>query len=856
MKSLLKFRKNNKGNTLIIVIVGMFLLIMLGATILSTTVMNYSMKSIDRNQKRTFYTAEEAIDEIYAGIGRDVMSSMEYSYSYILNNMLTKDAEGNFEVTDNAELNKAFRSIYYYYLTKQEAESADRPAEWNDIKRDLENNTTVDNKFKYKVNTDDERKELETYLKGMTTGGDGAISRPSVSLPVYEAIDRTIEYEHKTVENTTGENIEMYYFTIEGVEATCVSSDGVTSSISTDVIVEMPIVNINFSAVTTLDYGELFKYSIIAEGDTSKTDPVLKVDFNDDDKKVNIKGNIYAGNLAAEDKVGIDIKPNTYLSVEGTNIVTSGEIKLDSQSYFSVLGKNEGRGNAKLWAKNIKTSGLSNNIDITDVDCVVKDDLEINAQDSSVTISGNYFGIGYRENTAGTGEADSSENDAMYFDTLNNKIYGADGTLLMDMDGYIYEHEKSSSIIVNGSDASIDLSGLKNLLLGGRAYVDLLNPDAAIGEANSTYMTGESVSIRGNQEAYLVPATDEYFNNKVVNTNPVTYNFFEDKVLGKGVMKNNVVAKKVGSNVYFYKVSNNPVEQTRYFEDIYYAMGANKAKVREKVSQMGLKSLLINRATNIYSVGSILTYDPSLETSQRVSVIKHNVENNNNAKFLNYINDIDLRYQAMLKELKDYGNITTSTVPSNVVSSIKTSTKTPWQIYINDTKVEDLLDDGKVDEFNFDGAGYDGGTYHTTYATVDAALTGDTTGIGPFADIVITDEETYTIPYDMNTGVVIASGNVKVMASFTGIIICKGDISIDSAISEVNLMASPDLVQWLASEDKALKTCLKGFQSSSNSGTGDATAKVDISQIKYQDLVAYKNWQKQAVNADIDASRS
>ena len=67
------FRTDNKGNTLGVVLIGIFILSILGTLILGVTATNFNMKLNEKNSQTVFYNAEKAIDAIYAGIGKEVM---------------------------------------------------------------------------------------------------------------------------------------------------------------------------------------------------------------------------------------------------------------------------------------------------------------------------------------------------------------------------------------------------------------------------------------------------------------------------------------------------------------------------------------------------------------------------------------------------------------------------------------------------------------------------------------------------------------------------------------------------------------------------------------------------------------
>lgn len=92
------------------------------------------------------------------------------------------------------------------------------------------------------------------------------------------------------------------------------------------------------------------------------------------------------------------------------------------------------------------------------------DDLSLNGDNCNITIKGKYLGFG--------------SNNA-----LTSNPSGKAST--------------SSAIIVNGRNCTLDMTDINYLLLAGKAYVKLTE--------DSSYVTGDSMGLKGNQEIYLVP---------------------------------------------------------------------------------------------------------------------------------------------------------------------------------------------------------------------------------------------------------------------------------------------------------------------------------------------------------------
>lgn len=77
-------KTDNRGATLIIVVICSAFVMILSTVILSITVTNRQMKKIEHEIKDNFYSAETALDEIKAGLEELVADSLEGAYLGIL----------------------------------------------------------------------------------------------------------------------------------------------------------------------------------------------------------------------------------------------------------------------------------------------------------------------------------------------------------------------------------------------------------------------------------------------------------------------------------------------------------------------------------------------------------------------------------------------------------------------------------------------------------------------------------------------------------------------------------------------------------------------------------------------------
>lgn len=84
---------DNRGSTLILVVICAAFIMILSSVILSLTVTNRQMKKMENDIKNNFYSAETALDEIRAGLEEHVAVSLEEAYAGILDKFTSYSEE-------------------------------------------------------------------------------------------------------------------------------------------------------------------------------------------------------------------------------------------------------------------------------------------------------------------------------------------------------------------------------------------------------------------------------------------------------------------------------------------------------------------------------------------------------------------------------------------------------------------------------------------------------------------------------------------------------------------------------------------------------------------------------------------
>ena len=129
----------------------------------------------------------------------------------------------------------------------------------------------------------------------------------------------------------------------------------------------------------------------------------------------------------------------------------------------------------------------------------------------------------------------------------------------------------NSAIVVNGRNTTIDLSGVQKFLLAGRSYIASSGLKGKQSN-NQDVLLGESLSVKGSQLAYLVPASLLKTGDKVTASNPMNYDDYLESDLPKTAVKDQVdwtqgVAAWGGQSLSDIGVDDTQPVQTVFYND-------------------------------------------------------------------------------------------------------------------------------------------------------------------------------------------------------------------------------------------------------------------------------------------------
>ena len=473
--------KDNKGFSLITVIITVAFIGILGLLVLYLALQNFNMKITGIKGKDSFYTAEQALEEIRLGLQQDVGEAMSAAYIKVMEDY-NKQSSSSDEVLDELR-QKAFETAFLQELTSRVRQSG------KDGASDLPLG-------QYSMDY------LRSYVD-LEKMDDFYSAAETLIVTTPEGKDPVLESDPKS--GLLLKNLKVIY----------VDAKGYAAIIETDIWLGIP--KIQFPTPSTLP--DLMNMVVVAQGGI-----VCKSAENTSaaSGQTRITGSIYAGNFKdtgnASEKMHTSIKvdKNASLAItSGDKVVTEGEVSVDEQGSFSA-----GAG-VTLWTQGIRMTEGNVTLDGT---TYVADDLTVekNAKSgdgSQVKIAGEYYGFG---------SPDSAKKSKNY--TQSGQSVEKDTPRLYD---YSSDADLSSGIVINGRNTTIDLSAVKKFLLAGRSYIAASGVKGSSGNANSDVMLGESLSVKGSQLAYLVPAALLKTGSAVSASNPMNYDAYRASDLVK-----------------------------------------------------------------------------------------------------------------------------------------------------------------------------------------------------------------------------------------------------------------------------------------------------------------------------------
>lgn len=585
---------------------------------------------------------------------------------------------------------------------------------------------------------------------------------------------------------TTGEMItyDKSGIVLKNLRVYYKDSKGYVSVIETDIRIAYP----QFSFASSTALPDLAEYSIIAdEGIVTSTNLGGNVD---------ITGSIYGDslNVVIPDNAG---KLNINHTGAG-KVIFKHEMSLDNASFSA-------EDTVAFWAEDIIAD--SSNLTLIG-ETNIANDLNIKGNQSSITLKGSYNGYG----------------------------------------NSLTESDKSSAILINGSNSSLDMSDIEEITVAGHAYVG--TKSANLGSLTGTergagenVYTGESVAIKSNQILYLVPGecigVDRETLESRYRKNPLTASeyaeimdgekyheiyadMYVDKLEGDlsyYIRKQNGVAmpEKVfiptnnETMVYYYMTFESERHANEYFNKYY---GSNKDQTDKYASHYATLLDFPDTA----SLNTVKFAGNGLEKVQNSPFeLKGDVMTDASIKMEDNRKAYGDQFSALCTKLiSNYGDLTDLVEAPNPNGQIL---------------FENIIDETKMSEYISNASG--------GVAGMNAVLDG--------AEGKVVLAEGYYEVTESDVHLVIAKGDVKIsVQNFEGLVFANGEVEIPHNTCVIK--ANPNKVrnmlryhQTVGAQNVMVASILNGGEEFAFSVGGEVGS--NISALK--DLIVYENWKKE-----------
>lgn len=825
-KVLFKGKKNNSGSTIVIVLLMTSFVLILSTLITTTTMINLRMKMASSQSTKSFYTAEQAVDEVRAALGVISVECFNTAYEEELTKLYSTNSTGT--TINNKEANQQMRQKYTKdLLNKMQL---------------FEGVPSSDAKIAFYLG-----KPAGSFTIANWNADDTKADEKKIYTSFVDTLNNYIEDNTKL----SVEKVTKITFDVSGVSPLysyaigfydCVvkylDNSGNYSYITFNGAVGMPDIEIDFKnddKVGTLCFAD---YSLVGNGGI-----ILPKNAS-----ATISGSAYAGTGASAKGTALTINEGASLTMAGGYFVCGGNIEADNNSGLSVNG-------TSLWAKNINIAdGVT--INSSSATLNLQDDLTVDGENSEVNINGSFFGFGYEE-----------------------------GNLAKQRPNY------SSAIIVNGLNSHITFGSLGQLYVAGRAYIKFSDDRA--------YATGESSAVNISQAIYMIPAkllTNGSKNPSALNDSSSSgvkftcdineNNFFAYDLLASEKYESrnayfdtdgNLVDEstletdstthliadaniRANSKTYYYFKFKDDYARNQYanlilddteFES--YISGKsddykdNARKLRKQIiaAKDSFKGLTNSSITgvSINTPGAFSQITSSSGSTLSAAELKIKAASTDRALRYDVLNKI---LANPLKSDEESGWYTSRADLQNDLSSrnpakynsINLSNYTLGDVFgniINEEGIEELLRSGAGPTYSYprftDGSHY--AVYKLNSADPTETLKISTVGFA--------------------SGLVVCTGNVDVDVDFSGVILAKGKVTVESGCTVSNGYTEASfktaMEGWMASADETKGTMRNGYDIGHifrfyNSKTTTTSGTLTVDKMTYRDMVRVDKWRK------------
>lgn len=835
-KVLFKGKKNNSGSTIVIVLLMTSFVLILSTLITTTTMINLRMKMASSQSTKSFYTAEEAVDEVRAALGVISVECFNTAYEEELTKLYSTNSTGT--TVNNKEANQQMRQKYTKDLLN---------------KMQLFNGVpNADTKIDFYL-----ARPTGSFTIASWTADDTQVDEKKIYTSFISTLNNYIEDNTKL----SVEKVTKITFDVSGVDPLysyavgfydCVvkylDNSGNYSYITFNGAVGMPDIEIDFKnddKVGTLCFAD---YSLVGNGGI-----ILPKNAS-----ATISGSAYAGTGSSTKGTALTINEGASLTMAGGYFVCGGNIEANNNSGFSA-------NNTSLWAKNINVAdGVT--INSSSATLNLQDDLTVDGENSEVNINGSFFGFGYEEGNLAKQRPNYSS--AIIVNGLNSHIaFGSIGQLYVAGRAYIkfsddraYATGESSAVNINQEIYMIP----KKLLTNGSKNPSALNDSAASGVSFTCDINANNFFAYDLLASELYESRNAYFDTDG--------NLVDESTLETDSTTNLITDSDIRANskTYYYfkfkddyarnKYANLILDDTAfdiYIDERVNALGLsgisesnyrnNAEKLREQVinAKNSFKGLTNSSITGV-SINTPGTFSQiTSSTSGTLSAAEQKIKSMSTDRALRY----DVLNKILANPLKsddesgwyasraDLQNDLSSRNPAKY-NSINLSNYTLGDVFgniINEQGLEELLRSGTGPTYS-----YPRFTDNSNYAVY----------------LLNNSDPTETLKIStvgFTSGLVVCTGNVDVDVSFSGVILAKGKVTVYSGCTVSNGYTEESfktaIEGWMNSANEADGTLRNGYDIGHifrfyNTKTTTSSGTLTVDKMTYKDMVRIDKWRK------------
>lgn len=738
-----KIKKDDSGSAFIFVVIGVMFVSMVGATVMSVATNYVTTVIVDHYSTGNFYQTEGYLAEVRSGIEELAGKVNEKAYLDVVEHYTSPKM--------TSQMKTVYGKKYLTGIVRKLNHDALAPTETSAEIKDIETQPAVNSK----VTTDWKPLSMDLIKKMSTDPGNLSTS--------YGTNDLRYRFEYDTEE-------KELYLVIRGLVIKYTDETDYHSSVKTDIRVGVP----DYAFEGNRTYEELKHYISIS-------DDILCVDTNNNSSAATVAGNIYSGTAKVpvdpnnDNDSGIQVHPKAKAEFKSKRIISRGNLNIFTGADVKISGLSGMTSLGELWLKNIvvrkpaSASGgtMTSQLNIHD-NAYILDDTSIEDDNSTVNLGGNYYGYSY--NRDNTDSATSLRSDY------------------------------SSTILINGKNTTLTSDGLMKLILAGRTFVQRNEKlaDGTYQESVNDIMMGESLAIKSNQIAYLVPedfiigghnplvgsevGDDTDAKNKVniaALKSLVVGN--EGKTMGEFLKDGDEITANYnnsGQYVYLYLNFKSEAAANEYFSCYY-----NQTEGVAPNTTTPNKDYLDDRAQSY-----IATLDGSMKISPALYLIAGNIVSdyysNTGAQIQhspNYFEGTDVENMHPVAQLLNDGQSKMRNYLGLQMTLLSSGSENVADVrgMLDDKTKKELVKNVVLNIIDTSGKPEEDDNEFSKDGNPLPDLVDSVPGYSDWK--IVCHNDNYTIPPSMNKGIILCAKNVTVSSDFEGLIIAGGKVSVTSA---------------------------------------------------------------------------